>query len=73
MWAFTKVNYTGAEFWQFMEGVFQTELEKLKVGGWQDEEAGMTVLSTLCYALRDNKGYELSDSFWTEFNTGLRT
>ena len=73
VWAFTKVNYTGTEFWEFMESVFQTELEKLKVGEWQDEEKGMTVLSTLCYALRDNKGYEISDRFWTEFNSGLRT
>ena len=32
----------------------------------------MTVFSTLCYALKDNKGYEISDRFWTEFNSGLR-
>ena len=72
VWAYTKVNYAGNEFWEFMETVFQTELEKLKVDGFRDEEQGMTVLSTLCYALRDNKGYNLSDNFWSTFNNALR-
>ena len=55
-----------------MEQVFSTELEKLKVDGWKDEEKAMTVLSTLCYALKDNKGYDLSDRFWASFNDALR-
>ena len=49
-WAFSKVNYIGDDFWKFIEEVFQTELEKLKVEGYPTEQ-GMTTLSTICYAI----------------------
>ena len=53
-WAMSKVSYKQMDFWVFVEQVFQTELEKLKV---KDDpaavRAGFQTMTLMCHALGD--------------------
>ena len=57
----SKVSYKSMDFWVFVEQVYSTELEKLKL---KDDpaavRAGFQTMASICYALRDVEGTEIS-------------
>lgn len=62
-WAMTKVGYTGAEFWDFIEKLFFTELERSRMPN-QPFELKSSVFATICFSLKDCPASNFSDSFW---------
>ena len=49
-----KAGYEGATFWAFIEKLFITELERMKVQN-QSNEMKSAVLATICFAIKDSK------------------
>lgn len=66
-WAMSKVSYEGQEFWQFIERLYMTELEKTKLKD-QPRELTASVLATMCFALKDCQPHNFTDDFWHELN-----
>lgn len=70
-WSMTKVSYGGSDFWQFIENLYLTEIEKTKQKE-QSREMTASVLATICFALKDSQPHNFTDSFWHELNKALR-
>ena len=62
-WSMTKVNYSGQDFWRFMERLYLTEIERTKLKE-QPREMTASVLSTICLSLKDCQPHNLTDDFW---------
>jgi len=66
-----KAGHTGSQFWCFVENLFQTELDKLKLPG-QTQQQKASVLATICLALKDTQTHLFTDDFWKLLNSSLR-
>ena len=67
-----KAGYEGATFWAFIEKLFITELERMKVQN-QSNEMKSAVLATICFAIKDSKQPIFSNDFWSKLNDSIAT
>lgn len=66
-WAMSKVSFEGQEFWQFIERLYKTEIERTKLKE-QPRELTASVLATMCFALKDCQPHNFTEDFWHELN-----
>lgn len=70
-WAMAKVNYSGLQFWAFIERLYLTEMEKTKLRETPPEMSS-AIFATICFALKDCQPHDFSDEFWRDLNKALR-
>ena len=51
--------------------MLQTELEKMRISGQKNDQS-LSILTTMCYGLRDSNGRNLSNIFWSTLNESLK-
>ena len=68
----SKIGYEGQTFWSFIERLFATELERTQVSELP-RELKASIITTICFSVKDCQSHDFSDEFWQQLNGVLRT